>query len=239
MPKFDAWERALGVFAKVKEGQLETARWEARAAGNRALRLIVVIAVGALILALTLGLVLTRTLTRLYERTRIAVRAREDVLAVVSHDLRNPQSSVMLSSAMLTKNPEMSEESRLKLTRTISSSSQQMKRLIDDLLDFVKVEGGHMTVTKKLEDPKTLLSELHAIFLPLATEKKLKLTYAIGNAVTAIACEKGRLAQVLSNLLGNAIKFTPEGGIVSLEVSPSGSETLFCVRDSGPGIPTE
>jgi signal transduction histidine kinase len=235
MPKFDAWERALAAYAKIKERQLETARAEAREAGVRAFRLILVIAIAALALAMILGFLLTRTLTRLYEQVRVAVRTREDVLAVVSHDLRNPLSSVMLSSAMLIKNPGMAEEPRAKLTRTIHTSAQQMKQLIDDLLDLVKVEFGRIAITKEKQDLKALLSEVHAVFQPLARDKDLRLAYSLDRLVS-IDCDRGRLIQVLSNLLGNAIKFTPPGGIIEFGVTLSGGGALFSVRDTGPGI---
>jgi signal transduction histidine kinase len=195
--------------------------------------------VGALILALTLGFVLTRTLTRLYEQVRVAVRAREDVLAVVSHDLRNPLGTVMLSSSMLLKNTELPAEPRHKLIRTIYTSGNQMKRLIEDLLDFVKVESGRLSVTKKPEDPVSLLGDVHTVFQPLAKEKGLAFEYSIDPAVTSIECEKARIAQVLSNLLGNAIKFTPRGGSIRLHVTALGGDTLFWVRDTGPGIAPE
>lgn len=239
MPKFDAWERALAAYAKIKESQLENARQEARAAGNRAIALILIIAAGALLLALTLGFVLTRTLTRLSEQVKLAVRSREDVLAIVSHDLRNPLSAIMLSSSMLLKNPNMPEEARTKLTRSINNCGLQMKRLIEDLLDFVKVEFGRMRVTKKLEDAHALLSDIHSIFVPLTREKNLELSYTVAPSITSIECEKGRLAQVLSNLLGNAIKFTPTGGQIQLNLTTVGHENIFSVRDTGPGIPSE
>jgi signal transduction histidine kinase len=239
MPKFDDWERALTAFAKIKAGQLEGARWEARAAGNRALRFIVIIAAGALLLALMLGFILTRTLKHLYDEVGIAVRAREDVLAIVSHDLRNPLSAVMLGSAMIIKNPEMAPDARTKLVRTIQTSANSMKQLIEDLLDFVKVEFGRMSVNKKLEDPQAILSELHSMFTPMALEKEIQLVKSVDKTVTGVECERLRLVQILSNLVGNAIKFTPKGGHVSVNVTTVDEETLFWVRDSGPGIPPE
>ena len=197
MPKFDDWERALAAFAKIKAGQLEGARWEARglAASNWALRLIVVIAAGALLLALMLGFILTRTLTRLYDEVKIAVRAREDVLAIVSHDLRNPLSSVMLSSAMILKNPEMAPDVRSKLTRTIQTSSQQMKQLIEAFLDFVKVEFGRMSVNKQLEDPQAVLGDLYAI-VPALSPPKRACSFqspSIRPSTGGIECERSRI----------------------------------------------
>jgi len=80
---------------------------------------------------------------------------------------------------------------------------------------------------------------LHAMFLPLALDKGIQLAQSIDKTVTGIDCEKVRLIQILSNLVGNAIKFTPPGGHVSIHVTIVDEETLFWVRDSGPGIPPE
>jgi signal transduction histidine kinase len=239
MPKFDDWERTMASYAKAKERQLEVARQQARDAAARAMHLILVIAVGALLLAITLGFVLTKTLTRLYDEVRIAVRAREDVLAIVSHDLKNPLSAVMLSAAMIIKTPDMPEDLRNRMARTIHTSAQQMRQLIEDLLDFVKVEFGRMKVTKKLEDPHTLTNDILSVFQPLARDKNIELHKSVDKSVTSIECDRGRIIQIISNLLGNAIKFTPASGWVSLNVTTVGDETLFWVRDTGPGIPPE
>jgi signal transduction histidine kinase len=239
MPKFDAWEHELAIYSKMKQRQVDAARQEAREAASRAMHLILVIAFGALVLAVTLAFILTRTLTKLYGEVAIAVRAREDVLAIVSHDLKNPLSSMLLSSALILRTPETLTAPQTQLMRTIHFSGQQMKKLIEDLLDFVLVEFGKMKVTKKLEDPNALLDEVLSVFAPLAHEKDIRLKKSVAKEISSIECDRGRIVQVLSNLLGNAIKFTPVRGTISLNITAVDQETLFWVRDSGPGVPSE
>src|SRR5262249_37884074 len=83
---------------------------------------------------------------------------------------------------------------------------------------------------------QTLFNDIYGMFLPLANEKGLEFSKSIDKAIGSINCDKRRITQVLSNLLGNAIKFTPNGGKVSLNAISVGDETLVCVSDTGTGI---
>jgi signal transduction histidine kinase len=239
LPHFDTWERALDKYALQKEHAMEAARQIARHASRRALNLIFLISISAVGLAVALATILTRTLTRAHEKMRMAIRAREDVLAVVSHDLKNPLSAVMLSASLLARNPELPVDARVRSARTIQTSAQQMKKLIDDLLDFVQAELGNLRVSRKPEDPDALLADVMGVFAPLAREKRIELTRALSGEVPYVNCDRARVYQALSNLVANALKFTPGGGKVTVQVRRDDEGTLFSVRDTGPGIPAK
>ncbi len=237
MPRFDDWDRSLRDYSKAKEKQLADSRIAAHDAASRAMRLILIIGSAALILTIILGVIFTRTMSRLYEELRLAVRAREDVLAIVSHDLRNPLSAVMLNADMLVRTPEIELEKRKRMLRTIQTSSRQMRQLITDVMDFVKVESGKVSINKKAEDTCEILDDLLSVFSPLARDKGLSIDHSVAPEARWINCDRGRVLQVLSNLIGNAIKFTPPGGTLRVDASVQAGEALFKVSDTGIGIP--
>jgi signal transduction histidine kinase len=177
--------------------------------------------------------------SRLYERAQQAVRVREQVLAIVSHDLRNPLGTILLTTAGLTKKAP-AEERRRGLAQSIQRihrSAERMLRLIEDLLDFANIEAGHLAIERQTHDPASMIHETIAHFEGVAREKQLRLTADVEDSLPKVYCDRDRILQVFSNVVGNATKVTAEGGHVTLRAEARGHEILFSVADSGPGIP--
>lgn len=185
-------------------------------------------------------------LERQFLRAQESDRAKADILAVVSHDLRNPLTSVKMNAGLIRRllqsglGPETGDRVEAQIGR-IENSSRRMERLIQDLLDISKIEAGGLPTEKKLGDASDLLREAIDLLEPLATLKSIRLLEQ--NGCSGDAChslfDRERLLQVLSNLIGNAIKFSPEGSTITIRVKPLVREVLFEVEDEGPGIAKE
>jgi signal transduction histidine kinase len=171
---------------------------------------------------------------RLYEEARQAVRVREQILAIVSHDLRNPLSAILMTTGALAKKGALPAA-----VGRIRRSAERMRRLIEDLLDFASIEAGRLAIKRQPQDPGSILREALATFEGVAQDKGLELTVDLEPNLPKVYCDRDRILQVLSNLVGNATKATAEGGHISLRIQPLGQELLFIVSDDGPGIGAE
>jgi PAS domain S-box-containing protein len=178
---------------------------------------------------------------RLYEEAQAAIRTRDDVLAVVSHDLGNPLSAIRIGATVLLKQlpTDARYESAHKQVENIRSSVLQMERLIRDLLQVKQIEAGYLTLEKEKVSVKSLLGEAVEMLAPLAAAKEQTLRQVIDSDHAYIHADRERLLQVLSNLVGNAVKFTPESGQVIIGAETHEESVLFWVTDTGPGIPEE
>jgi len=177
----------------------------------------------------------------LYEQARAATRAREEVLAVVSHDLRNPLNAVLLAAVILDEftDPERwSERERLQL-RTIRHSAEQMTTLIHDLVEVVALEAGRRVLELRRGDVGAALRSAAEMYAGLAAEGGVALSVDDDGSAPDVHADRARLLQVLNNLVGNAVKFTPQGGAVRIGAEPEGDGVRFWVRDTGPGIDAE
>ena len=142
----------------------------------------------------------------------------------------------------LLKQGELSDQQRAYF-ETIERSADALLLIIDDILDFTKIESGHLTLIKEPFDLRDSLTAIEALFQEPAAQKDLALGFSVSEAVPArVIGDPGRVRQVLLNLIGNAIKFT-EVGSVHVEIGVKGSGTsstlVFSVKDSGPGIDRE
>ena len=178
---------------------------------------------------------------RLFGELERASRARDDLIAVVSHDLRNPLNVITLGSStleqMLSSKENMAERAK-PIAQRIRRASRHMVTLVNDLLDASRIEAGGLQLELRSTPAVELMDEVIEAFAPLATEKDIELSRREG-ASGAVAADRGRLFQVFSNLVGNAIKFTPRGGKVSLGSTDQGATICFDVQDNGPGIPAQ
>jgi PAS domain S-box-containing protein len=167
------------------------------------------------------------------------VRLREDMLAVVSHDLRSPLATVVLTASSLASSvdEEVARPRLLKYAENLRRSAEQMKRLIDDLLDLSSIDAGVFKVDREDHALKNVIDESLATFQPLAAKRGIRLTADVPNVV--VSCDAARTVQVLGNLLSNAIKFTAPDGEVSIECSVEDTVVIVAVRDTGPGIAAE
>jgi len=173
------------------------------------------------------------------ERAEAAIRTREEVLAIVSHDLRNPLNTIAMGAAALT-DATGDEATRSRYIQMIQRAIQRMNRLIEDLLDVVRLEGGQrLALDPKPLEIERLVGEMSESFSAQAVPNHQTFVSECAPGLPPVLADRDRLAQVLSNLVGNALKFTPEGGRVAMAVAGGTGEVLITVSDTGPGIAPE
>jgi len=179
---------------------------------------------------------------RLFQEVKEAVRTREEVLAVVSHDLRNPLGALKLSTQMLGRSlPEDARTHALgKRMDRMMDAIGRMEHLVDDLLDFGRLGAGKFKVHPEPQNVQQLLDEALASQEPLAAAKGQTLRTDFPPDAAEVLADRNRFFQILSNLIGNAIKFGPPGGQirVSFTTELDHDEIHFTVADEGPGIPS-
>lgn len=172
---------------------------------------------------------------RLYGEAQDATRSREEMLAVVSHDLRNPLSAIRMSAVLLLGRLSEDAPAR-KAIETIQRATSRMEHLIGDLLDLANLQVGHLSVQLEVQQADALLHEAAEQHLPLAQERGLQLRVDARAPGARVCCDRERIAQVLGNLLGNAIKFSRPDDTITLSTSVHEPEVVFAVADTGPGI---
>jgi PAS domain S-box-containing protein len=178
---------------------------------------------------------------RLYKQSQQATQARDEVLAVVSHDLRNPLNVISLGATYLLKHLPESQEatSWRKQGELIRRSAERAVHLIQDLLDVAKLEVGRMTVERKPESVRSLLDEIIELHRSLAESHGLRLEREEEAELPPVLADRSRVLQVFSNLIGNALRFTPEGGRITVRARREGGAVGFSVSDTGKGIAPE
>lgn len=179
---------------------------------------------------------------RLHAEALAAVRARDELIGMVSHDLKNPLSAVLLNAAQLLKKPAAGEERRVQGRRRlegIKRAGERMDQLIRNLLDVTTAEAGRLTVRRRATALGPVIAETLQGLEALATDKDIHVLTEIPVDLPAVWAEGSRVQQVLANLIGNAIKFTPVGGEVTVRCEPLEGELLVAIIDTGPGIPPE
>jgi PAS domain S-box-containing protein len=177
----------------------------------------------------------------LRKRLQTAVNARDDTVSVAAHDLRNPVSAVkMLSAALLQRaNAEhFSAESSEQLT-LIRQAALQMDRLIQDLLDVTRVETGRLHLETTPLRAREVLDNALDTLRPLVSDAGLQLMEELPNDLPVVSVEEQRIAQVLSNLVGNSIKATPRDGRITVSARESDAALRVSVSDTGRGIPAD
>ena len=177
-------------------------------------------------------------MTRRYEEARQAVEAREQVLKIVSHDLRNPLHTIAMSTELLLEGGGP-EEQRKRQIAIVRRAGERMNRLVKDLLDVAKLESGRLSIQPRPTAVAPILSEALDMLRPLASDKSLSLEAEVADGLPCVEADAGRIIQLLSNLVGNAVKFTPAGGRVVMRARGAGSLVELSVADTGPGIPAD
>lgn len=184
---------------------------------------------------------LQRTLAQEIEARRAAeaaAAARNLILATVSHDLRNPLNTILMSAAMILdlapRDLDPRTRERASLIRRLA---HQMSRLIQDLLDVAAVEMGRLTIERSWHDAAALAREGIEMLDPLAAERGLTIVRDVPDRLPWIFADRARVLQVISNLIGNAVKFTPPGGTIVVGARGCDEHVVYSVSDTGPGIP--
>ena len=162
-----------------------------------------------------------------------AVRARDDILGIVSHDLRNPLNIINMSVSILeTSFPEAASTQLGIIRRAVAG----MNRLIGDLLDVSQAASGKLRIDPHPLEVSTICEDVHALSVPLLAAKSQQFQCATPARAVSVLADRDRVAQVLANLIGNAHKFTPEGGRITVNAEESGDSVVFSVADTGPGV---
>lgn len=178
---------------------------------------------------------------RLYTQAQRAVQARDQLLSIVSHDLRNLLGVILMSAMILARNTA-SDERRTQdhnQLEAIRRSAERMNRLIQDLLDVARIETGHMAIERRSQPVASMIRDAVEMLRPLAEKRCIQFASEVQESLPPVFADRERIFQVFSNLVGNAIKFTPEGGSVTVGAESADSSVCFWVRDNGPGIEPE
>lgn len=175
------------------------------------------------------------------EKLSQAIRMREDVLGVVSHDLRNPLGAILLNIQLLLNKDLLGDQFKELRYRVelIQKAAERMERLIRDLLDVAKIEAGKLKIENRKEDAKTLVLEAVEMLRPIAAQRNIELVAALPSQDFLVDCDRERVLQVFSNLIGNAIKFSPPNSRITIEIKEEDRFGKFMVRDQGLGINSE
>lgn len=170
-----------------------------------------------------------------------ALATRDEFMGIVSHDLRNMLGAVVGFASLIERNA--SEPNRAAETtanaRRIQRSAGRMNRLIGDLVDIASIEAGRLAVTREPGDPTHVINEAVDTLRPQAVASGLTLVAELSAEPLSVAFDPARILQVLTNLISNAIKFTPENGSIVVRVEHVEQALLFAVEDSGVGIAAE
>lgn len=170
-----------------------------------------------------------------------AVRARDEVLRIVAHDIGNSLSAVKIHALVLERTLPVDDaggEAR-KRTAAIRDLTAQMDRLRQDLLDVAAIEAGRLAVEPVELEVAAVVAEAVESLAGLAAEKGVALSAAVEEGLPRVFADRERVLQVLANLAGNAVKFTPSGGRVEVSAAREGDEVRVAVRDTGAGIAAE
>jgi PAS domain S-box-containing protein len=175
---------------------------------------------------------------RLYEVAQKAILFRQDVVSIVSHDLRNPLNALMLISSTLRADARENDRRR-KQFEMMDRAVARMEHLIRDLLDMTRIESGHLSVDRAPRRVTNLLRDSMEMLEPVAAKASVQLGWGSSDPELSVLCDQERIAEVLSNLVGNAIKFTPKGGAITVRGEQDGDDVCFSITDTGVGLSRE
>lgn len=170
-------------------------------------------------------------------RTDEAIHAREEILSVVSHDLRNPVGMIMIAASSLLNVDAGEKTVRVRtMAERIHRQAERMARFITDLVDFAGIESGRLELERARHEPETIVTAASELFGPIALERGLRFETRVSPKLPIVECDSDRAVQVLTSLVSNALKVTPKGGAVSIGADVRGDDVVFYVRDTGPGL---
>ena len=173
-----------------------------------------------------------------HQKTKAALTTREEFLAIVSHDLRNPLNHISMAAQNLLEEPEDIKE----LASSINRSAGEMLRLIEDLLEVERIAVGKLTLHYEEHDVSEIIKQAVEELQGAAASKGITLEAEPQDVCGYVVCDRSRVMQVLSNLIENAIKFTPAEGQICVScqrTGPEGKEVQVSVSDTGEGIAPE
>jgi signal transduction histidine kinase len=233
------WDDTLGIGLATEMDVSEADAPSHEVRGLITVMLFLIAAVAAALLLILVRHNRTRALNYAYSQ---AVKAREDMMASVSHDLKNPLGSLVMISHIVQQHIEGSAEPDAfikKYMQQMTRTAQYMNKLISNLTDFARIQAGRLSINRQECFVDEIVNPAVETVVLLAAQKNIQLTQDIEEDLPRLFVDTTRMTEVLSNLLGNAVKFTPEHGRVELRVESVEKHVEFTVADNGPGIPPE
>lgn len=170
-------------------------------------------------------------------REQQAVQERERLLAMVAHDLKTPLAVLQLNADLLLRTLPVDERASRWRVGHIRATTERMTRFVRDLLDLARIRAGKLLVTPGVVDVEALVADCLDALSTLAADKNLHVRNQVPATLPPVAADPNRIQQVLSNLVGNAIAYTPPDGTVTVSALVAGGEVVVAVHDTGPGIP--
>ena len=171
----------------------------------------------------------------LYRKSLQAVAVRDEVVAIVSHDLRNPLSVVKMCASTLSEEPLPDAATVTDLAKTMHQSAEWMHTIIQDLLDVAHLESGRFALHNETASVADVIRHAVELHTPLADERNVSLSSDVAS-MPSVSMDKARIEQVLANLIGNALKFTERGGSITVSARPDEDRVRISVSDTGRGI---
>lgn len=234
-------EKSLGLQEDSVEAQGEDLHAREQAAADVRLELEALMAAlrdanGHLVIANVRSQTLAEQMNQLYQEARSSIQAKDDFFAVISHELRTPLTSIIGWASLLEREPDSATIAEA--ARSIASSAAVQAKLIDDLLDVSRIMTGKFAITVEEIDLGSVIDDAVSGMRPLAATKGVSLRMRVEQRVI-VDGDAARLNQVVGNLLANAVKFTPPGGLIETRLTRDGSFALVEVSDTGEGISSD
>jgi signal transduction histidine kinase len=182
---------------------------------------------------------LTRAFNSMILRTQASQNSQRDFVANVSHELKTPLTSVQGFAQAILDGTADSEETRQQAAQVIYNESGRMHRMVLDLLDLARLDAGTADITMSPVNIPVLLNAIQEKFTPQSQKAGVVVKVEVAESLPSLSADGDRLAQVFTNLVDNALKFTPRGGVISLRASVVNGGIQVSVADTGVGIPPE
>lgn len=178
---------------------------------------------------------LNEQLSEQAESLIVADRRKDNFLSVLSHELRSPLSAAGMAAQMLERHPNVPEQT-IKLSQLMSRQVAHMNRLVEDLMDVSRISRGLVAIAKAPVDMHEVISAAVEQITPAIRRKNHDITVSLPEARYTVTGDRTRLVQVLGNLLGNAVRYTPDGGKITVDMAVSEPSLLISISDNGIGI---
>jgi len=247
LASFDHFEEALSAFAANERAEFDEDIADADKLTSRDQIALAIATLVGILLSVGLARSSIHRLTAQYQSARLAeaaasreAAARQEVLAIVSHDLRNPLNTISLGTSLLSESVKEPESTRQHVRR-IAKAADRANSMIEAILDTARIEAGTLALHRISCDANALLDEVLDLFHERLAEQQVEVERSneASTEPVRVTADPVRVYQVLSNLLANALKFTPKHGRIIAGYKADGDYVTFQIRDNGPGIPED